>query len=214
MNRIDALDTMKSLWNDRKMPLGKKAAALSEAFYTGSYDVAKVAEYIGATTTELTTLLDLGGRDDDVIAALSQTNPPIAAAMIMADAPDEDILTALSKYSNESQKESGMTPGEYVYRTLVEVMGPTVEANVSNLSASVITGAYEKAKGYQKTNKFIDKFLPSIARQKKMGKTLTERQISKLKEILAVLCEEGVFTRNSLDGDQELCDAILNALEM
>ena len=70
----------------------------------------------------------------------------------------------------------------------------------------------KKAKNFTSVNPSAIKFLNSLAGQKKWGKALSEKQIATLKDILNNLADNKVIQRNSIDGDEELCDKVLDAL--
>lgn len=212
MNRIEALESVKEAWIDTSIPLGDRVTAISEAYYGVGLDLVGTATYIGATPAELSVLLTMAGKSDEVLEALSQTNPPISACAVFVDATDEDILKALSRYSTDSMRKSGLTSGEFVYNSIIEIVGPTVEMKVSALSSKVIASAREKGLAYGKLNDYNDRFLKNIAGARRAGRTLTKKQVAHLERVLRTLCDEQVFTRNSLDNDQELCDTILDTL--
>ena len=46
----------------------------------------------------------------------------------------------------------------------------------------------------------------------KTGKLLTPKQLGYMQDMLENLVKRGVIKRNSPDGDQEMCDEILDAL--
>ena len=52
-----------------------------------------------------------------------------------------------------------------------------------------------------------------MAGQKKRGKVLSEKQIIVVKSILNSLADNKVIQRDSIDGDQELCDKVLDAID-
>lgn len=213
MNRFQALEEVKGAWLDAQMPLGERVTAICDAYYGSSLDLVGTATYIGSTPAELSVMLTLGGKSDEVIEALSRANPPITACTVLAEATEEDIIRALKGYSSEARRKSGLMSGEFVYNSIIEVVGPTVEMKVASLSGSDIAAARKKGKAYGKLNDWADKFLGNIAARRRSGQQLTDKQTKKLEETLRNLCNEQVFTRNSLDKDQELCDRILDALE-
>ena len=56
------------------------------------------------------------------------------------------------------------------------------------------------------------KFLNSFAGQKKRGKVLSDKQIAVLMDILERLASQNVIQRDSIDGDKDLCDKVLDAI--
>ncbi len=55
-------------------------------------------------------------------------------------------------------------------------------------------------------------FFKSVVTQKKRGKTLSGKQIDIVLKILENLSSKGAIKRNSIDGDEEICDRILDAI--
>ena len=213
MNRFDALDEIKSAWEDAALPLGEKALTISEVFYDVGLDIQSAAAYAGATPAELSILLSLGGRSDEVLQALSKTNPPLTACAVLADASDEDILAALQALREQREPAADVTASELVYQAIIELVGPSPEMKVSTLPSSVLLHALGKGKAYGKLDDWSEKFLRNIAARKRSGNSLTDRQASKLVEVLGKLRDGNAISRNSIDGDQAICDKILDALE-
>ena len=105
------------------------------------------------------------------------------------------------------------SPDELVYYAMIEVSGPTVEQKVGNLSGDTLKHALKKGTDFGALSDWDTKFLKSIAAQKKRGKVLSEKQINSLTRILSKLVDNDVIKHDSIDGDQDICDEILEALE-
>lgn len=216
MNKADALASIKEAWGNDSISLGDKITQVSSAFYGEGLDLAGTAAYLHTTESELRALLDLSEFDDNVIDRISKVNPPKTTWAVLASASDEEVEYALDKLA--STQANGMRPttsvDEYVYQAMIEVSGPTVEQKVTNLSGDVLKHALKKGEDFGKLGDWDKKFLKSVSVQKKQGKVLTERQGKQLVRILTSLVEAGAITHHSIDGDQEICDQILEALEM
>ncbi len=51
-----------------------------------------------------------------------------------------------------------------------------------------------------------------MAGQKKRGKVLSEKQLAALIDLLSYLADNNVIQRDSIDGDKELCNKVLDAI--
>lgn len=95
---------------------------------------------------------------------------------------------------------------------MIEVAGDTPEKSISQLSGDELFYLANKAKSFSVNDKDI-KFLNSVAGQKKRGKALSDKQIAVVIGILNNLADNKVIQRDSIDGDKELCDRVLDALD-
>ena len=215
MNKLEALESIKRTWGDPGIPLDERALSVSADFYSTGLDLATTAAYINATPSELEALLGLGGLDDDLLKEVATLNPPRTAWTFLNGASEDEVRRALAALSAERSSDSGHRPadvGELMYRSMVEIADPTPEQKVSGLSGADIRHAYDKAVQYKANSKFMDKFMKSVAGARTRGKTLTARQSAKLFELLNQIVDAGAITRDSIDGDVETCDRILDAL--
>jgi hypothetical protein len=55
-------------------------------------------------------------------------------------------------------------------------------------------------------------FLKSVASQKRRGKVLSAKQIKWLISILERLAKKNVISHDSIDGDQDVCNEVLEAI--
>ena len=95
---------------------------------------------------------------------------------------------------------------------MIEVAGPTPEQLVGMLSGSDLAHVQKNATDFNALTEWETKFLKSVAAQKRRGKTLTAKQLPIVMNILLSLAEKGVIKRNSIDGDSEICDKVLDAI--
>lgn len=216
MNRLDALESIKKIWSDTDIALDEKVLSISAYFYSTGLDLDTTAAYINATPSELEALLGLGGLDENLLKEIAELNPPKTAWTFLNGATEDEVRRSLTALSVERGSKAGCSTvdvGELVYRSMIEIAELTPEQKVSGLSASDLRHALKKAKQYKVDNSFMDKFLKSIAMKRSQGKTLTAKQSSKLFEVLGQIVDAGAIARNSIDGDQEICDRILDSLE-
>lgn len=215
MNRLEALESIKRTWNDPDIPLDERALSVSADFYSTGLELDTTAAYINATPSELEALLGLGGLDDDLLKEVASLNPPRTAWTFLNGATEDEVkrsLAALSEERGAGSKRRPMDVGELMYRSMVEVAEPTPEQKVSGLSGADIKHAYNKAVQYKANNTFMDKFMKSVAGARTRGKTLTAKQSAKLFELLNQIVDAGAIARDSIDGDADICDRILDAL--
>ena len=214
MNKTDALETIKEAWDDDSLSLGEKIIQISTAYYDAGLDISGTSAYIHTTESELNSLLELSEFDDDIIEAISRINPPKTTWTVLSSASDEEVEHALKLLDARGQEgKRADSPDELVYYAMIEVSGPTVEQKVGNLSGDTLKHALKKGSDFGTLSDWDTKFLKSIAAQKKRGKVLSEKQINSLTRILNKLVDSDVIKHDSIDGDQDICDEILEALE-
>ena len=80
------------------------------------------------------------------------------------------------------------------------------------LSGSDLWHIWGKQKSFNVLREKDANALASMAAQKTRGKVLSPKQIEYLKDILGLLAQNQVITRESIDGDAEICDRVLDAL--
>ena len=217
MNRYEALEKIKEDWNNAEMTFGDKVIAVSETFYASGLDLASTAAYIKATPAELDSFLELGGLDEDIISQISEVNPPKTTWTMLTNASDEEITQALKalkeKNGHRGVNQVHCTFSEFVYEKMLEISGPTIEQKVGNLSGDDLKHLLKKGEDFGAFNDWGRKFLSNIARQKKRGKVLTDKQVASLIKILNSLVDKKVISKKSIDGDQDICDRIFEALD-
>lgn len=210
MEKIDALELIKEKWAEDNLSLEDKIISISSAFYSVGLDIATTANYIRVTPAEFDAFLSLSNLSDEMIRMISEANPPKTTWPLLASGNDEEIKKALSALSASSSLRNESV-SEFIYQQMIEVAGETPEQQISQLTGGELFYLAGKAKNFSVAEKGI-KFLSSVAGQKKTGKVLNEKQINVLMDILKDLADNNVIQRNSIDGDKELCDKVLDAI--
>lgn len=215
MDKVDALEKIKELWDDSDISLGEKIIEISNAFYTVGLDLPTTAAYIKATPVELDSLLALGGLDDEMIKLISKVDPPRTTWQLLANASDDEIIQSLNAL-DENKKDIGTNEGsptvsEFVYQKMREAAGPTPEQLLAKLTSSEIARIRKKGEAFNALSEWDVKFLKSVAVQASK-RELSEKQLTTVRRIMTSLADKGAIVRNSIDGDQALCDKILDAL--
>ena len=211
MEKIDALELIKEAWDSAKLSLEEKIIKISDAFYSVGLDIATTANYIKTTPAEFDAFLSLSNLDDDLIRMISEANPPKTTWSLLACGSDEEIKKALMALSASSSLKNESV-SEFIYQQMIEVAGETPEQLVSQLTGGELFFLANKAKNFNSVNQKLLKYLNSFAAQKKRGKVLSEKQIAILMDTLNDLADNNVIQRNSIDGDQELCNIVLDAI--
>lgn len=210
MEKIDALELIKEAWGSGKLSLEEKIFKISDAFYSVGLDIATTANYIKTTPAEFDAFLSLSNLDDDLIRMISEANPPKTTWSLLACGSDEEIKKALTALSASSSLKNESV-SEFIYHQMIEAAGETPEQLVSQLTGGELFYLANKAKNFSVNEKLL-KFLNSLAGQKKRGKVLSEKQLSALMDMLKELADNSVIQRDSIDGDKELCNKVLDAI--
>ena len=216
MGRLEALETIREAWESDTLSLGDKIVTITTEYSGEGLDLGSTAAHIHATPAELDALLALGELDDEIIEQISEVNPPKTAWTMLANANDEEIhgaLEALSQKRKRADDARRESLSEYIYAAMLEIAGPTVEQRVGNLSGDVLRHALDKGESFGALGDWDKKFLKNVSGQKKRGKTMSPKQSAQIVRILSNLADKGVIKRESIDGDQEICDQILDALD-
>lgn len=210
MDKIDALVIIKETWNADNLSLEDKIIKISDAFYSVGLDIATTANYVKTTPAEFDAFLSLSNLDDDMIMLISKANPPKTTWPLLASGNDDEIKKALSALATSSRLKNESV-SEFIYQQMIEVAGKTPEQLVSQLTGDELLYLANKAKSFSTDEKDV-KFINSVANQKKRGRVLSDKQLHIVLDILNRLADNNVIQRNSIDGDKDLCDKVLDAL--
>jgi hypothetical protein len=211
MEKYEALEVIKEAWDNNNLSLEEKIITISDAFYSVGLDIATTANYIKATPAEFDVFLSLSNLDDRIIKEISKANPPKTTWLLLASGNEDEIKKGLAALSNSSELKNESVC-EFIYQQMIEVAGDTPEQKISQLSGDELFYLANKAKNFSMSDKEL-KFLNSVAGQKKRGKVLSDKQIGVLITIFHSLADNKVIQRDSIDGDSELCDKILDAID-
>ena len=212
MDKFEALEIIKEAWNSDDLSLADKIITISNAFYSVGLDVATTANYIKATPAEFDAFLSLSDLDDDMIRMISEANPSKTTWPLLASGNDDEIKKALAALS-ASPRSKNESVSEFIFQQMIEVAGDTPEQLVTQLTGDELFYLAKKAQSFSYVNQGQLKYLNSFAAQKKRGKVLSEKQVATLINILNNLADNNVIQRESIDGDKELCDKVLDAID-
>ena len=216
MDRFEALERINEAWNNASLSLGEKITSISNDYYDVGLDLATTAAFIRATPAELDALLSLSALDDDIIQTISEVDPPKTTWALLANASDDEVRQALNALAqaktSHDEKQASTSVSEFVYQQMLDVAGPTPEQLVGMLTGNELGHALKKGQDFNALSDWDNKFFKSVVVQKKRGKALSAKQLSIIIRILTELADRGVIKRNSIDGDEAICDKILDAI--
>jgi hypothetical protein len=168
-----------------------------------------VAEHLGITVATLEGVLQLSFLEDEALARLDEAVPPTAYLLIAQCSSEEveEVIAVLREPSIE-----GLAPSERVHAVLRESRGAPASELVSSLRADLFSHFAKKAKDYDLLTERKRDALVSFGRWRRKGSPLTIRQATWAAGMLSELRDRGAIRRDSPDGDQELCDEVLDAI--
>lgn len=210
MDNKKALAKIKETWGNRALSLEEKIVTISGVFDKSGLDIATTATFIEATPAEFDAFLSLSKFDKEIIKEISKVNPPKTTWPLLASGNDDEIKKALAALSDSTKlKKKNETSSEIVVRNMKEGSGDTPEKLLSQLTKNDLLYLLNKGKYFQLIDEWRENFFKTIATQRI---SLTLRQIDSLKNILIEFADNNVIKRNSIDGDKELCDKVLDAI--
>lgn len=216
-SKYEVLEDIKQIWSNDTLSLTEKVRGVSNAYYSIGLDLLTAATYIKETPAELDAILSLGALDDDILEKIEEVNPPKTTWPLLANASREESLQALSALeknkAESSEKQMPCALSQFVYSQMVEISGPTAEQKIGMISGDDLFHLWKKNKSFNALSEKDASVLGSFAHQRKRGKTLTPKQLKWLTDILRTLKDKKVIERNSIDGDQEICNRVLDLLE-
>ena len=212
MNKLEALELIKKAWDKKNLSLKDKIDTISEVYYAVGLDVATTATFIKATPAEFDAFLSLSNLNDDIMIEISKANPPKTTWPLLASGNDEEIKKALTALSSSTRiKTKNESFCTFTHRQMIEVAGDTPEQLISQLTGDELWKLKTKAEIFN-IRRWDVNFLTSLTRQKNEGRVLSNNQINTLIGVLNRLVDNHVIQRNSIDGDNELCDKVLDAI--
>ena len=207
----EPLEVLQAVWEDKEMPLGHRARALSRYLQASRMTLEGASRYLGAPPAELEALVGLAMLEDEDLVALSKAKPPKTTWLFFASADSDEVAAGLRALESSQNDEIA---AERVYEAMRQVGGPTVDDRVAAISGRTLAHVVQKAKQYDVLSPKTRGVLVSCAKRKQLGTPLSEKQLDALKGILKELIERGVICADSPDNDPEECDEVLKALGM
>lgn len=209
--RGDPIEGLELAWSSPSLDLAERARVISSLHMRSRMSLEGTARMTGATPAEIQALLELATLEDEDLELVSGAHPPATTWFLFAGADSEAIRAGLDALASDEQgtPESALVG---VYKAMRAAAGPTTDERIAAVSGSTLGHLAYKAAEYDVLSARERTFLASIAKRKNTGTSLTEKQLKWLKDILLKLVQAGVVSRNSVDGDQDACDEVLDAM--
>lgn len=205
----DPAESLAQVWTS-KLSLGERARIIAALHMRSRMTLEGTARMTGASPGEIQALLELATLDDDDLEKVSNANPPSTTWVLFANADSDAIDAGLDVLKNQHSSSGSLLVA--VYEAMKGVAGPDTLDRVANLASDVIWHLRKKAIEYGVLSKSSRNFLASAATRRRKGLSLTEKQAPWMHQILVELIAAGVVSRESVDDDQETCNAVFDTL--
>ena len=182
---------------------------VSECYFRASIGLKFAAKHLEVRPAELQAALNLAILDEEDLALLAGFELPKTTWFSFASASTEALKAAVDALQSA---DSGQSPSSLVQGVIREISGPTSLERISTLSSEVFGHASRKAENYDLLNPKARSALKSFQSRIRTGRGLTPSQAAYAKSLLKQLVDGGAIVRNSGDGDQAICDQILDAI--
>ncbi len=185
---------------------------LAEAFENSTYSLQTASRLAGVRSAELFAILQVGTLDDDLLKEFARVMPPKTSWLSICSSSEEGAKAALGALE-KAKGSAGYSPWQTAEAAIESATGGSVHSKVAHLSSAIISHALKKAKDYSLLNDTERNAMKGFAAAKKIGKSLTPKQVAWLQVLLQKLVEGGAIALDTPDGDKTECQEILNALE-
>lgn len=201
-------NVLHEVWNGQRSPLSRWVRAVSEAVEASGLDNLDAAEAAGVTVAELDAVTRLALLDDATLEAVSLAEPNITTWFLLTELGTEDLLLVL-------ERAAGISDAPSDYQRLVQARTDldrrlSVSA-IQNVEPDVLEFAVGKARAYSVWDKKPKhyKALYDFATRRRSGGVLTPAQTAYAEGLLKELVEAGAVRIPSPDGDDELCERVI-----
>jgi len=196
-------------WDVPRNPFDYWVRRVSKSFFASRLRLEAAARWLKTSPAELAAVLQLATMEDGALAMLDSDVPPKTTWFAFADADSRGVQAGLEALRRKP-------PGTSSYQAVDEAVrgttGPRASDRVAKLSGNIIFHMGKKAEQYRSLRDKDWKALKSMGMQKKNGRSLTPLQVAYAHSLLEQLADAKVVRRDSPDGDQAACDAVLDAL--
>lgn len=197
-------------WNSYDaITFDKWVIEVSEAYFKTGLSLKTAANFLSTQPAELQAVLNLASIDEDNLSLLSKMKPPSTTWFSLASASPDGLKAAIQALSELQER---ISPFLVVDGAIRSVEGPSTFERIASLSSESFGHAAKKAQTYGLLNDKGIKALKGWQTRIRTGKSLTLPQMTYADGLLRELVANGAITRNSKDGDQEICNEILDTL--
>ena len=207
----DKFTRLINAWRDREGVLFDQwLINVSNAFATSGMTLKIGAIALDIQPAELQAALNLASLDEDDLVLLAGANPPPTTWFSLASASTDAIKAALEALKGPGGKHA---PYSVVEAAIRNISGPSVLEKVGALPSETFGHAAKKAEAFQLLTERSRNALKGFQRTKHSAGSLSLAQVAFAKDLLQQLVDGGAISRDSKDGDVEVCNQILDALD-
>lgn len=196
--------------NNEDLPFDQWLTNISSAFAATGMTLKIGAVALDVQPAELQAALNLASIDEEDLALLAGANPPPTTWFSLASASTDAIKAALEALKGPGGKHA---PYSVVEAAIRNISGPSVLEKVGALPSETFGYAAKKAEAFQLLTEKSRNALKGFQRTKRSSGSLSLAQVAFAKDLLQQLVDGGAISRDSKDGDVEVCNQILDALD-
>lgn len=209
MNKYDAFV---QAWNSRgEKEFHEWVLDLSDAFNDMNIGLKLAAKLIEARSEELQAALNLSILEESQLKKIGKINPPKTTWYRLAESDEDEFEIVLKTLTNISE---GVSPSIAIEEAIRAFRGPTPIEKISALSSEAFARAIKKDDSFKILTEKDRNLLKSLKTKVSTGATMSMAQASYASDVLKKLVQGGAIKRNSPDGDTEICNQIMDALEI
>lgn len=209
LNKYTSLIFAWSAFDD--LPFNEWIIGVSESYFRAGVGLKIASAILDVRPAELQAALNLGILDDNDLQLLANLEPPKTTWFSLASASTEEIQAGIEALKTVRV---GQSPSTVVNDAIKAINGPTSLERIASLSSNAFGHAARKAEAYDLLSEKSRKALKNWQSNIRTGKGLTPAQAAYAKSLFQQLADGGAIVRNSADEDTEICDEILDALEV
>lgn len=197
-------------WNSRSTSsFDEWVRTVAQAVANSRMTLEAVARLLAVGVAEIQAVINLSLLEDDELLLIAQADPPKTTWFMFSGAPRDAIEAGLKEIA---ESKAGEPVADRLRAAMREVTGLDPSERCGLLPAATIRHMEKKAEQYGLLSEKSRKFLKSMGGKRRTGATPTPRQAAYLYNLLDQMADDGAIRRDSPDGDQDMCNEVLDAL--
>ncbi len=200
-------------WRLPREPFDRWVRQVSRGYYESHLSLERAARIVRSTPAEVDAALKLATLEED-LGVLGERMPPLTTWFLLAEATHDGLVAAVKALDEwDQQRPPKAPPSRVVLEARQEAEGPSTDERVATLDSKVFSHLAGKARQYDLLSPKARKFLVDASKRRRGGQPLTPRQTAWAKALLRELIDGGAVRPDSPDGDQPVCDAVLEVMD-
>lgn len=184
---------------------------LSDSFNDMNIGLKLAAKLIEVRSEELQAALNLSILEESQLKKIGKINPPKTTWYRLAESDEEEFDVVLKTLSSISD---GVSPSIAIEEAIRAFRGPTPIEKIAALSSEAFARALKKDDSFKILTEKDRNLLKTLKTKVSTGSIMSMAQASYASDVLKKLVRGGAIKRNSPDGDSEICNQIMDALEI